>query len=166
MFWLIWQMFALLLIAFVGGVSAGWWTWSSNGRSAEADEALAEVARLRHENDALARRLGEAEARVGVAEMRSDEPVKTAHVEVLPGDGPDLEDPEPIVRDDLTVKDDLTALKGLGPKAAASLIAGGVTRFDQIAAWTDADIASWDERIQGRGRIVRDDWVGQARALS
>ena len=63
-------------------------------------------------------------------------------------------------------EDDLTAIKGLGPKAADSLKAGGVKSFAQIAAWNEAEIASWDERINGRGRIVRDDWVGQAKSLS
>ncbi|WP_417476995.1 proton-conducting membrane transporter [Maricaulis sp.] len=63
-------------------------------------------------------------------------------------------------------QDDLTVIKGLGPKAAASLKAGGVVSLAQIAAWSEADIASWDERINGRGRIVRDDWVGQAKTLS
>ena len=57
-------------------------------------------------------------------------------------------------------------IKGLGPKAAASLNEAGIASLAQIAAWSEADIASWDERINGRGRIVRDDWVGQARRLS
>ena len=67
---------------------------------------------------------------------------------------------------DAVQPDDLSVIKGLGPKAAASLKAGGVVSLAQIAAWSEADIASWDERINGRGRIVRDDWVGQAKKLS
>lgn len=63
-------------------------------------------------------------------------------------------------------EDDLTAIKGLGPKAADSLKAAGVKRYAQIAVWDEAEIARWDERINGRGRIVRDDWVGQAKTLS
>ena len=57
-------------------------------------------------------------------------------------------------------------IKGLGPKAAASLKAEGVVSYAQIAAWSESDIADWDARINGRGRIVRDDWVGQAKALT
>tara|TARA_R110000744_G_scaffold77899_1_gene153560 strand:+ start:12162 stop:12761 length:600 start_codon:yes stop_codon:yes gene_type:complete len=67
---------------------------------------------------------------------------------------------------DAMQQDDLTVIKGLGPKAAASLNEAGIASLAQIAAWSEADIASWDERINGRGRIVRDDWVGQARRLS
>ena len=65
-----------------------------------------------------------------------------------------------------TANDDLGAIKGLGPKAAAALKAGGVTSLAQIAAWTEADIERWDQAINGRGRIVRDNWVGQAKTLA
>ncbi|MFS2318933.1 hypothetical protein RMQ97_13430 [Maricaulis sp. D1M11] len=68
--------------------------------------------------------------------------------------------PEPAEADDLTV------IRGLGPKAAASLLEGGVTRIAQIAEWGEADVTHWDEQINGRGRIARDDWVGQARSLT
>jgi predicted flap endonuclease-1-like 5' DNA nuclease len=62
--------------------------------------------------------------------------------------------------------DDLTRLKGLGPKLAGRLNELGVTRIDQIAAWTDADIDRIDPEL-GRfsGRIRRDRWVEQARLL-
>jgi predicted flap endonuclease-1-like 5' DNA nuclease len=60
--------------------------------------------------------------------------------------------------------DDLTELKGVGPKAAKALNAEGVTTFAQIAAWSKSDIERWDEKLTARGRITRDDWVGQAKA--
>jgi predicted flap endonuclease-1-like 5' DNA nuclease len=63
--------------------------------------------------------------------------------------------------------DTLTQLKGLGPKAASLLNELGVTRFDQIAAWNDADIAAIDARMGAfKGRITRDRWVEQARLLA
>lgn len=63
--------------------------------------------------------------------------------------------------------DDLTRIKGLGPKLAATLNGLGVTSFTQIAAWDDAEIARIDSQL-GRfeGRIRRDDWVGQAQLLA
>ena len=63
--------------------------------------------------------------------------------------------------------DDLSRMKGVGPKLVAMLRDMGVTRFDQIAAWDDADIDRIDAQL-GRfsGRIRRDDWVGQARLLA
>ena len=63
--------------------------------------------------------------------------------------------------------DDLTRIKGLGPKIAALLRGLGITRFEQIAAWSEADIARIDPQLGAfQGRIVRDNWVEQAGYLS
>lgn len=63
--------------------------------------------------------------------------------------------------------DDLTRIKGLGPKIVALLAEQGVTRFDQIAGWSEADITRIDAAL-GRfaGRITRDQWVEQAKLLA
>jgi len=61
----------------------------------------------------------------------------------------------------------LTRLKGLGPKAATRLAELGVTSVDQIAAWSEADIARIDPEMGAfKGRIARDRWVDQARLLA
>jgi len=63
--------------------------------------------------------------------------------------------------------DPLTQLKGLGPKAASILNDLGVTRFEQIASWNEADIAAIDAQMGAfKGRIGRDRWVDQARLLA
>ncbi len=63
--------------------------------------------------------------------------------------------------------DDLTRIKGLGPKLAATLHGLGVTTFTQIAAWDDAEIDRIDGQLgRFQGRIRRDDWVGQAKLLA
>jgi predicted flap endonuclease-1-like 5' DNA nuclease len=62
---------------------------------------------------------------------------------------------------------ELTRIKGLGPKLAATLHGLGVTRIDQIAAWSDADIDRIDAQLgRFQGRIRRDEWVEQARLLA
>lgn len=63
--------------------------------------------------------------------------------------------------------DDLTRIKGVGPKLVAILKENGVTTFAQVAAWSDADIDAIDSKL-GRfeGRIRRDDWVTQAKHLA
>jgi predicted flap endonuclease-1-like 5' DNA nuclease len=63
--------------------------------------------------------------------------------------------------------DDLTRIKGIGPKLVEQLSALGVTRFDQIAGWTDEEIDRIDAKL-GRfaGRIRRDSWTEQARFLA
>jgi predicted flap endonuclease-1-like 5' DNA nuclease len=63
--------------------------------------------------------------------------------------------------------DELTRMKGLGPKAAALLAGLGVTRYDQIAGWGAADVERVDAQMGAfKGRIVRDRWVEQARFLA
>jgi predicted flap endonuclease-1-like 5' DNA nuclease len=63
--------------------------------------------------------------------------------------------------------DDLTRIKGLGPKLAEQLRGLGVTSFAQMAAWDDAEIDRIDGQLgRFQGRIRRDDWPGQARLLA
>ena len=63
--------------------------------------------------------------------------------------------------------DDLTRIKGVGPKLAAMLAEHGVTRFEQIAGWDDADVDRIDAQLgRFQGRIRRDDWRRQAQLLS
>ncbi|MCY4180474.1 MAG: 50S ribosomal protein L21, partial [Litoreibacter sp.] len=37
-----------------------------------------------------------------------------------------------------------------------------VTTFAQIAAWTEADVAAMDEKLNFKGRIEREGWIAQA----
>lgn len=62
--------------------------------------------------------------------------------------------------------DDLTKLSGIGAKLAAALAERGVTRFAEIAAWTDADIARFDKDLKLMGRVGREAWLDQARRFS
>jgi NADH-quinone oxidoreductase subunit E len=63
--------------------------------------------------------------------------------------------------------DDLKLIKGVGPKLEALLHSLGFFHFDQIAAWTEAEVAWVDEHLEGfKGRVSRDGWVEQARALA
>jgi len=63
--------------------------------------------------------------------------------------------------------DDLSRIKGLGPKLKARLAELGVTRFAQIAAWSEADIAGIDAQLGSfAGRATRDRWVEQAGYLA
>ena len=62
--------------------------------------------------------------------------------------------------------DDLTRIKGIGPKLSARLNDLGSYHFKQIASWTDTE-ASWvDEYLAFKGRVSREKWIKQARALS
>lgn len=63
--------------------------------------------------------------------------------------------------------DDLRQIKGLGPKLVTMLHGLGVTRFSQIAGWSDEDIDRIDAQLGTfAGRIRRDSWVEQAKFLT
>jgi NADH-quinone oxidoreductase subunit E len=61
--------------------------------------------------------------------------------------------------------DDLKLIKGVGPKLEGVLNDLGVYHFDQIASWSAAEIAWVDARLKFKGRIERDDWIGQAKTI-
>ncbi len=61
--------------------------------------------------------------------------------------------------------DDLKQLSGVGPALEKKLHEAGVTTFAQIAAWNADDIAAMDEKLSFKGRIEREGWVDQAKAL-
>lgn len=62
--------------------------------------------------------------------------------------------------------DDLTRISGVGPVNEKRLHDLGVFHFDQVAAWSAAEIAWVDEYLTFHGRIEREDWVGQAKKLA
>jgi NADH-quinone oxidoreductase subunit E len=63
--------------------------------------------------------------------------------------------------------DDLKMIKGVGPKLEKLLNSLGFFHFDQVAAWTAAELAWVDENLEGfKGRASRDDWVAQAKLLA
>ncbi len=62
---------------------------------------------------------------------------------------------------------DLRQLKGVGVKFADRLAAAGITRMDQIAGWSSADVEVIDGQMgEFRGRIAGDRLVEQARMLT
>jgi len=63
--------------------------------------------------------------------------------------------------------DELTLMKGLGPRAAAILNDLGIIRFEQIANLNEQQIAFLDDKLGTfKGRITRDRWIEQASYLA
>lgn len=63
--------------------------------------------------------------------------------------------------------DDLKKIKGVGPKMEVLINELGFYHFDQIATWTEAEVAWVDENLKGfKGRVSRDNWVDQAKTLA
>ena len=61
--------------------------------------------------------------------------------------------------------DDLKKLSGVGPKLEEKLNGLGITTFEQVANFSDDEIAQVDETLNFKGRIEREDWIGQAKTL-
>jgi large subunit ribosomal protein L21 len=62
--------------------------------------------------------------------------------------------------------DDLKKLSGVGPALEKKLLAGGVTSFAQIAAWSAEDVASVDAELALKGKIEKEGWIAQAKDLA
>ena len=62
--------------------------------------------------------------------------------------------------------DDLKKITGVGPKLEQTLNDLGIYHYEQVAKLKKKDIAWVDERLRFKGRIERDDWVGQAKELA
>jgi large subunit ribosomal protein L21 len=59
----------------------------------------------------------------------------------------------------------LSLISGVGPTIEKKLRAAGIASWNDIAAWTEADVAKWDEELKLRGRATREEWVEQAKEL-
>ncbi|WP_027168999.1 NADH-quinone oxidoreductase subunit E [Mesorhizobium sp. WSM3224] len=62
--------------------------------------------------------------------------------------------------------DDLKLISGVGPKIEGILHSLGIYTFAQVASWKKAEREWVDGYLNFRGRIERDDWVKQAKALA
>ena len=61
--------------------------------------------------------------------------------------------------------DDLTRISGITADLAGRLSQLGCTKYDQIANFSDEDMANLEEALSLEGIITKNDWVNQARAL-
>ena len=65
-----------------------------------------------------------------------------------------------------TKGDDISLISGVGPKMEKGLIELGFTSFAQIAAWTAGDVANVEAHLKQKGRVGREEWIGQAKELA
>ncbi len=191
MLYLIVQTFILLLVAALLGVLLGWYLTriaAANARSAlqarvRAVEAKVggllaeldamttakqncdterrllsdEVADLRVQLDAAER----AQGGTGIAaEVRHQS--READAAAIASAAPGPMGGAPVPPDQA---DDLQQIRGIGPKIAGLLQELGISRFEQIAAWSQEDVDWVNERLRFKGRIEREQWISQARAL-
>ncbi|RKE85197.1 5' DNA nuclease [Rhizobium sp. AG855] len=62
--------------------------------------------------------------------------------------------------------DDLKKIDGIGPKVEQMLKGRGITRFQALADMDEKALSALDTELGLDGRVLRDDWAGQARRLA
>ena len=62
--------------------------------------------------------------------------------------------------------DDLKRISGVGPKLEGVLNEMGIYKYAQIAKWTKPEVEYVDDYLKFKGRIDRDDWIGQCKAYA
>jgi len=163
----------LYLIALLIGVVTAFWVWAGTGREASAADSF-------DADDGLLEKAGEpvrpADSQPEPAPPVAAEPAPAAEVAAAPvPEAKPVETPEaapaaagkPNIPAAVGEPDNLRLIKGVGPKLNTLLNNLGVTRFDQIAEWKEAEIAEVDQYLDTfSGRITRDAWIDQAKFLA
>jgi NADH-quinone oxidoreductase subunit E len=62
--------------------------------------------------------------------------------------------------------DDLKKIDGIGPKVEQVLKGRGITRLKDLVAMDEKALSALDKDLGLDGRVLRDDWAGQARRLT
>lgn len=173
-----------LVVVLLLAIVVAWWVWGRGKSEAprrEVRDVLSEGAERAQRNTALIDAPSAASFAAsgpdifgGIGELAAHgAEAEVEHAEVLPEPEeapPAPPAPPPVVAPAPTATeaaDDLTRIKGVGPKLKARLAELGVTRFAQVAGWSEADIAAIDAQLGAfAGRPTRDNWVEQASLLS
>jgi len=169
-----WVAFILALLI---GVIVAWWIFArgssgseprerrpdvldEGGAPAQRNQALIDApsaAALADSGPDILGGIGEIVAAAAHDEIERSEAVKQAEeaAQASPAPGESQDD------------DDLTRIKGVGPKLVTLLNSLGVTSYEQIAGWSEADIDRIDAQLGAfSGRARRDAWVEQAQLLA
>ncbi|WP_421925031.1 NADH-quinone oxidoreductase subunit E [Neoaquamicrobium sediminum] len=96
-------------------------------------------------------------------ETKRSKPAAKAETQVAPS----LEDKNrPAAVERPAQPDDLKLISGVGPKLEGVLNGLGIYTYAQVASWKKAERDWVDGYLRFKGRIERDDWVKQAKALA
>lgn len=190
------EIWVLLLLAALVGLIAGWLIWGGR-RKVVADGSGAEIRQLRADLDSCQSQSKDKDDLIGRLEARlegrgvdaaGDKPKPVPKSAAKPAAAPlkAVDAPAPDFDKDGVHKgtnegvkpktldapragkgDNLKKIKGVGPKLEKLCNKLGFWHFDQIAAWTDDEVAWVDANLEGfKGRVTRDNWVEQAKLLA
>jgi len=162
------QIIALILVAFIIGVVIGYFLRTRvfpQGTEAGERQGITLESRQERPSHALLRG-GAAKSK---SSSKTDAVKKTQPPSEKNGAKREKtreEKPAPPAKKASVAPDNLQQIKGIGAVLEKKLNAMGIERFEQIANWTDGDIAEVDEQLNFRGRIQREKWVEQAQELA
>ena len=177
-------IWVLLALAALLGLLAGWIIW---GRRSEVNVNNGEVEKLRSELETCRSKHAKKDAEISdlrgkiaaaaavptVVSTLSPTAAEASSVEGdYDGDGIAEGKEEGVKPETLDgprggTADDLKRIKGIGPQMEKLCNELGFWHFDQIAKWTEDEVAWVDANLEGfNGRVTRDEWVEQARLLA
>ena len=115
--------------------------------------------------DGISRSQGAMGVDLGAAEAPAPEPA--IHVVEAPAasEGERSGDAFELLSAPRGAPDDLAKIHGVGPQLIKKLNDAGVYHYWQFAAMTPADVEKLDADLKLNGRIARDGWIDQAKAL-
>ncbi len=176
------------LIALGLGVATAFWVWAASGGEAtdtdqfDADDGLLEKAgepvppaapepAPAAEPEPAPAPAPKAEPKPAPVASEPAKPTPTPKPRTKPAPKAEVTPPptgsKPAIPAAVGEPDNLRLIKGVGPKLNALLNELGITRYDQIAAWKEAEIAEVDKYLDNfSGRIQRDAWIDQAKFLA
>ena len=164
------EIWALIVLAALVGVIAGWIIFGQRKQSAagsgDAAQFKADLDRSRAMHADKDDRIRALEAEI--SSLRVSAKPRTTPPAPVPIFG--FEDgvkPATLATARGTGPDDLKRIKGIGPRLERMCFDLGFYHFDQIASWTPEEVAWVDANLEGfAGRVTRDNWVAQAKILA
>ncbi|UZK65735.1 helix-hairpin-helix domain-containing protein [Sphingomonas sp. M1-B02] len=160
--------FVLIGIAVICGLLILWWGTHLANRRRRMRAELEDRGEAHYDGDppdpATMAPPSPAEAAPAVAEQipLADEPIAAAAAFDASPAALAASEPAPAL-----AADDLTRLKGVGPRLAEKLQSVGITSFAQLAALSPAEADALDAQLGSfQGRIHRDRWIEQAGYLA
>ncbi len=167
--WAGWSWMVAVVLGLIAALGAGWvlTSYFCENSDGHVEEGVGPAVA-----DAAVEETKEAEEAKAAEAAKAAEEAKAAQTEDYDGDGVLEGENEGVKPATLSAArdgkpDDLKKIKGIGPKMEIMCNELGFYHFDQIAAWTDAEVAWVNANLKGfKGRVTRDDWVGQAKLLA
>ncbi|HEX6114307.1 MAG TPA: hypothetical protein VFZ10_18565 [Geminicoccaceae bacterium] len=128
-------------------------------RHAEAEQGA------RHQAEVSRLEARVAELETGAVKAHEAPPAVARSVNGRPSAGSEGAAPPPLPGPE-GAPDDLQRINGIGPGIERTLHELGIYHFHQIAGFTPENVVWVDRRLRFKGRIEREDWIGQARRLA